>query len=205
MALSANALVDLNTAKAWLPHLVQTAGPASNSLTDEEMERYIEAASQAAERVSRRNLAARNYIDVYSGRGHNELLLMYWPVIAVTGVRIAADGMFDDAVDEPSDSYELADQCGGLIRRRSWPTGYRSIRVSYRAGYELPSVGGVHVVPSDLERAVCEVIDWMRQRDLNQTIGIRTTIGADGLQTSYSLDVPLSARRVFESYQEVRI
>lgn len=199
-------LVDLATAKEWLPHLVDTTGPQSgNALSDDELQSYIDAASTTAERVANRKLSAADYVEVYSGPGKRELLLAKWPILSVAEVKIASDGDFDGTTAEDSDTYEIDGSFGLLIRRSGWSNGYRNIQVSYRAGYELPSTGGDYTVPEDLERAVVEVIDWMRQRDLNQTIGIRTVVGADGLQTSYALDVPMSARNVFEAYREVRV
>ena len=199
-------LVDLATAKEWLPHLVDTTGPHSgNALTDDELQSYIDAASKTAERVARRKLSADDYVEVCDGPGRRELLLSQWPILSVTSVIISSDGSFSTTDPESSDTYEIDGAPGVLARRSLWPEGYRNIQVTYRAGYELPANGGDYTVPEDLERAVIEVIDWMRQRDLNQTIGIRTVIGADGLQTSYSLDVPMSARSVFESYGEVKI
>lgn len=197
-------LVDLDTARAWLPHLDETTGPGSSGLADADLQRYIDAASTTAERVSGRQLAARDYIEITSGSGNADLVLRYFPVQSVTSVQISGEGDFDSA--DPITDYEIEPETGALLRRSGWTKGTRNIRVEYRAGYELDSVAGAdYHVPDDLTRAVCEVIDWMYQRDRNQTIGIRTTIGADGLQTSYSLDVPMSARSVFEGYREVRV
>jgi len=198
-------LIDLATAKEWLPHLVETAGPTAAGRTDSELQSYIDAASTTAERLAGRNLAARDYTAIYSGDGSRELRLSGWPILSVTSVKIASDGDFSSATAEDSGTYEIDQATGTLIRRSRWSSGYRNIEVTYRAGYELPATGGNFTVPEDLERAIVEVIDWMRQRDLNQTVGIRTTIGADGLQTSYSLDVPMSARNVFDSFREVRV
>jgi uncharacterized phiE125 gp8 family phage protein len=201
-----SSLVGLNTAKSWLPHLVESLGPSAPGMTDEDLQRYIDAATTTAERVAGRHLAARDYAETYDGEGRRVLLLYRYPVQSVTSVKISTSGDFDAVSAEASDSYEVEPARGALIRRGSWARGYRSIKVEYRAGYELSTTAGAdHYVPDDLTRAVCEVIDWMYQRDRNQTIGIRTTIGADGLQTSYALDVPLSARSVFESYREVRV
>ena len=198
-------LIDLATAKSWLPHLVETAGPTATGVADNELQAYIDAASTTAERVAGRHLAARDYTEIYSGDSSRELRLSGWPILSVTSVKIASDGDFSGAVAEDSSIYEIDQATGTLIRRSRWTKGFRNIEVTYRAGYELPATGGNFTVPEDLERAIVEVIDWMRQRDLNQTVGIRTTIGADGLQTSYSLDVPMSARSVFHSFREVRV
>lgn len=200
-------LVSLATAKEWLPHLVDSAGPSAPGLSDEDLQRYIDAASRSAERVARRDLAASDYTEVLSGGGCQELMLGHWPVESITSVKISSDGSFD-AVDEVTD-YDNDADIGLLFRRSGWQRGTRNIQVVYRAGYGLEADGGeedpTYLVPDDLQRAVCEVIDWMYQRDRNQTIGIRTVVGADGLETSYSLDVPLSARSVFDSYREVRV
>lgn len=202
------ALISLATAKARLPYLVASSGPSAPGLSDADIQRYINDASGAAESVARRDLAASDYTEIVSGNGRYEIMLGHYPVESITSVKIASDGGFDSA-DAVTD-YELDADSGILYRRTSvWPKGNRNIQIVYRAGYGLEAGEGeedpTYLVPDKLQRAVCEVIDWMYQRDRNQTIGIRTTIGADGLQTSYSLDVPLSARSVFESYREMRV
>jgi hypothetical protein len=201
------ALVDLATVKAWLPHLVETAGPSAPGISDADLQRYIDAASTTAERVCGRNLSARDYTETVNGSGSKELYTRGFPVQSVTSVKIA--GIEEFAEVDPIIDYQLDAEIGMLYRRSGWPRGSRNIQVVYNGGYWLPAgeeeEDPTYLVPDDLTRAVCEVIDWMYQRDRNQTIGIRTTIGIDGLQTSYALDVPLSAKSVFESYREVRV
>jgi hypothetical protein len=176
-------------------------------MTDEDLQRYIDAATVTAERVAGRGLAARDRVEVVSGSGSKGILVSSYPVQSITSVKISGTGDFDAA--ETVTDYEIESESGMIYRRSLWPSGSRNIQVVYNGGYglpvESPGTDPDYLVPDDLTRAVCEVIDWMYQRDRNQTIGIRTTIGADGLQTSYSLDVPLSARSVFESYREVRV
>jgi hypothetical protein len=200
-------LVDLATAKSWLPHLVEALGPSAPGMNDEDLQRYIDAATVTAERVAGRGLAARDRTEILSGIGTYWLSVSAYPVQSITSIKISGTGDFEAA--ETVTDYELEAESGMLYRRALWPEGSRNIQISYNGGYGLPAEAPGedpdYLVPDDLTRAVCEVIDWMWQRDRNQTIGIRTTIGADGLQTSYSLDVPLSARSVFESYREVRV
>jgi hypothetical protein len=200
-------LVGLNTAKSWLSHLVESLGPSAPGMTDEDLQRYIDAATTTAERVAGRGLAARDRTEVLNGFATSWLSVSAYPVQSITSVKISGTGDFESA--ETVTDYELEAESGMLYRRSLWPSGSRNIQVVYNGGFGLPAGEGGedpdYLVPDDLTRAVCEVIDWMYQRDRNQTIGIRTTIGADGLQTSYALDVPLSARSTFESYREVRV
>jgi hypothetical protein len=166
-------------------------------MDDADLERMIGAASATANRMTGRSLAASAHVVTMSGTGRRELRTPDYPVQSITDVRIDANGGFD--ADTVVDDYESEDDIGMLHRRIGWPPGYRNIRIDYRGGYELGSV------PGDLEGAVAEVVEWMSRRIQNEAIGIRTITSPDGINTAFDLDVPMAARNVFRSYQEIHI
>lgn len=188
MALPANAIISLDTARSWIPGLA--------SLTDHDLERMIGAASAVADRLTGRTLAAMAHVVVIDGTGSKSLKAPHYPIQSITDVRIDSSGTFgDDTIVTDYDE----DHAGGYLYRRSgWPEGWRNVRLDMRGGYEVDGA------PEDLQAAVAEVIEWMSRRVSEQAIGIRAITSPDGINTAFDLDVPMAARNVFKGYREVR-
>ena len=187
MPLPANALISIDTARAWIPGL--------SAMADPDLERMIGGASATADRLTGRALAAQDHVVTIHGSGRRELKVPHYPVQTITDVRIDAGGVFGP--ETVVIDYDADLPTGFLYRRSGWPDGWRNVRVDMRAGYEIDGA------PEDLQAAVAEVIEWMSRRVQEQAIGIRTITSPDGINTAFDLDVPMAARNVFKAYREV--
>lgn len=188
MALPDVALISLETARAWFSDLPSV---------DADLERLIGAASSAAERISRRRLAARDLVVTLDSYGHRTLVLPVYPIQSITHVRIDSSGEF--GADTAVTDYVSDAERGMLLRRAGWPRGWQNIQVSYRGGIEVDQVH------EEIQRAVAVTAKWMHRREQEQAVGVRSITSPDGINTAIDMLIPVEARSVFEAIQEVRI
>lgn len=187
--LSSVALLDLATARAWVPEFA--------SVDDADVERLINSASELANQYSHRVLRARDVTEYVSVHGDTcGIVLENRPIGSVTSVTVSTTWSWDEGTAVTD--YQISESAGVLHRRITWPRGNRHIRVIYRAGYELAEV------PADLQQAVCEVMAWTQRRIVGKQIGLSSHSFGDE-SVSYELTPPVSAQRVFEAYRDVRV
>jgi hypothetical protein len=183
MALASYALVDWQTVRDHL------------GLDDSEQakaELVINAASETANRYAERKLAATDYTHTLDGSGREELRLPQYPVNSITSVHVDVDREFGSDT-EVTDYLTYSDE-GILVRTDAgtWPSARQSVRVVYNAGYST--------VPSELQIAVLEVVDYNWRRLASRSIGTRSMSG-EGVTTEFELTIPTNAQRVFEGYR----
>jgi hypothetical protein len=154
----------------------------------------LNATTARAEHIAKRLLAARSVTKDLDGTGASRLLLPVWPINSVSRVNIDSAGTFDSADDIDSDDYRVYADEGfiGLVYR-TFPVGVQNVRVVWN--------GGFSPIPSDLQMAAIECLKWNLLRLAGESIGIRTVISSDGVNTGMEISIPLSAQRVFESYR----
>lgn len=166
-----------------------------------EYEQFINAASQAANTETKRKLKARTYTDVYfEGFGSTRLLLPEFPVNAITSLRADSARAFGATTEIAAADYDLDDAAGIVhLLGTTFPTGRKTIRVSYNAGYGY----GADEVPNDLRVAILEVVEWSRKRFAAQgnQLGIRNVRTGDGIITEMEISIPQHVRHVFLRYE----
>jgi uncharacterized phiE125 gp8 family phage protein len=159
MALNANALVDLATAKTYLKI------PIGETSQDALVEIYINAASEEIERECDRSFKSQSHTETRHGRKQNILLLKQWPVTAIASLRIDNDSTFtapSTLID--SSDYRIGDDGNSLVLlNQVFPNGYSNIQVVYTAGYAT--------VPADLQHACLWMVSWFRQMRDSGDIG----------------------------------
>lgn len=95
--------------------------------------------------------------------------------------------------------YTLEDGPAGIVARASgrFPEGPRTVKVVYAGGYSA--------VPTDLERAVIEVVSVKLQKAKTQTYHLAGENRGDGavsfIDTISQHDVPMHALKVFEAFR----
>lgn len=182
MALASYALVDWATVQEQLN---------LEDSQESKAELVINAASETANDYAGRKLKADDYTHDFDGRGGRLLVLRQYPVNTVEAVYVDSDREF--ASTSEVTNYVLHAEIGKLVRTDSvWPRGIQNIRVEYNAGYDP--------VPSQLQLAVLEVIDYNWRRLASQSVGVRTMSG-EGMSTEFELTIPTNAQRIFESYR----
>lgn len=150
MALNANALTTLATAKAYLKI------PTGETSQDSIVELFINSASQMLETECDRLFKSQAITEKQHGRGQNFLLLKQWPVTAVAELRIDREGVFTDpsTLIDAAD-YQITDDGNGIVLlHRSFQHGYNNVRIQYTAGFAT--------VPADLEEACLWTVTWKR-------------------------------------------
>jgi uncharacterized phiE125 gp8 family phage protein len=148
MALKANALTSLATAKA------QLAIKADDGTQDVRLELFINAASQRIETYTNRILKSQGtIIELQHGRSSNMILLKQYPIVSVSELNVDNSNVFGaETIVSPSD-YSIGDDGNSVIARQgTFPSGYNNILVKYVAGFET--------VPSDLELACLWLVEW---------------------------------------------
>lgn len=188
MALDANALVSWQYVKDIL------GLDASEQAATENL---INAASASANRFTNRLLAARDHVRILDGSGRPELLLPEYPINSIARLCIDVTRVF--SADSEVTAYLFDAETGQLIYEAGFPEAWQCVKVEWNAGYVPGST-----VPTDLQLAVVEIVDWYRNRIRGDAIGIRAIQNPDGIMTQFELDLPLSARSKLGSYVKVR-
>lgn len=187
--LTADALVSWETVKVYL-------GTANDPLDEDDREYtegLINAVSARANMITGRKLKSRTATVTLDGNGRDIILLPEFPVDSVAEVRIDTKREFGDETIVAAGSYDVYED-GRLYVEPRVPFARRSVRVTYTAGFDP--------VPDDLQQAVIESVAYSWKRLRSRAIGT-SSITADGVTTQYEIDIPIPAKRVFESYRRV--
>lgn len=151
----------------------------------------INAASSRANDIARRKLRSRTATVKLDGTGTDIVMLPEYPVSAVASVRVDITRAFPTS--SAITDFDFYDD-GRLFVPARVPSVRRCVQVTYTAGY--------NPVPHDLMQAVVEVVAYSWKRLRSRAIGT-SSVTADGVTTQFEIDIPMPARRVFESYRRI--
>jgi len=200
MALKANALTDLGTAKLHLDV------PVIDTTQDAKIERYINQASEFFEKYCGRKFITQTYTEYQDGRQSNRIMLRHWPItggpadgntkpslfidsgsVFDTGTEIDVDTYF---VDSESEFELVLVGCSGKFSK-----GTRNIKVVYEAG--LGTVVGDDL-PSDLVESCLDYVLWRYDAVNDRRIG-RTNKSKGDENVTYETSVPQSIIDVLDN------
>lgn len=119
------------------------------------IETTVNAASDQIARYCDRNFVAQNYVETQDGAVNDELMTRQYPILAVTEVLFSLNGRFAESTPLEPSSYGTDGNTIVLLFTRT-ARGRRSVRVSYRAGYET--------LPYDLMIACCQQAKYLESR-----------------------------------------
>ena len=195
--LSAHALTTIKALKAEL------GIPADDSSQDDQLARYINAASDAMRTYCNRDFARAQRTDVIKGPGERALLLRLFPLIEVHRVIVEEQEVDDFVVDK---------ETGILWRSVGWPkTNVPAITVEYTGGYVTPYQARQDEqlernLPYDIEEAcIVTAATWLSQqgtpRDATilQVEQIRVHFG--GRESGAASMLPVAVQRLLGSYR----
>jgi hypothetical protein len=162
------------------------------------IEILINGVTEQAEIISRRKLKARTYgvgqqkpYD-FDGNGLDRIALPAYPINSITHLYIDEDRAFGATTEVPVADYLFFEEEGMIVYPDDvFDEGIRNVRIEYNAGFTT--------IPNILQQAVVEAVDWNFTRMRSASIGKKGQ-SADGINTSLEIEIPLSARRVFEYY-----
>lgn len=181
------------------------SGLAPNS-DQAQVELLINAVTEDGEALAGRLLKARTYgagaglLDPhdFDGSGTDTLILPAYPVNTVTHVYIDDTWVFGAGTEVDSGDYTWYPDEGLLVYPRgTFPKGRKNVRVEYN--------GGFSTVPDRIQRATVEAVVWNLSRLRGNSIGMRTQSTDAGVSSSFEIEMPLSARRVFENLRDRRM
>ena len=197
--LSATALTTWSRFQA----LLGTTGAPNSDQTL--VEYLINSVSDQAEMIAGgRRIKSRSYSPtgsrpyIFDGNGREEIILPEWPVTAILHVYIDSTRAWGtDTELDPADY--IFDVDTGLLYYpdHTFDAGIRNLRIDRTAGWV--------VVPDYVQQAVVETVVWTRSRLRGASIGMRTVGGPNGISSSYEIEIPMSARKVFESLRDGRV
>lgn len=205
MALKANALTDLATARI---HLDIPASLVDADL-DTRIERYINTASDFFETYCSRKFITQTHTEYQDGRSSNRIVLRQWPITGGpadgnTKPELSFDSRsaFDatSVVDVSSyyvdseSTFELV-MVGCSSSGTTFPRGTRNIKVVYEAGYGTVLAGDL---PSDLVNACLDYVLWLYDRQNDRRIG-RTNKSKGDENVSYEVSVPKSVMDILDN------
>ena len=157
MALNANALTDLATAKSYLKAGTDTANDAI-------IELFINASSEYLERECDRVFKAQAFTEIRSGRKQNLLMLKQWPVNTISSLHIDGTSVFGAGSLIPASEYQIADDNNSiLLLNQVFPNGFNNVKVVYNAGFST--------YPADLVHACLWLVSYYRNLRDGQDIG----------------------------------
>lgn len=135
---------------------------------------------------------------IFDGNGRNQMPLPAWPIVSVTNVYLDSTRAWGtDTIVDPAD-YTYDKEAGILIYPDNvWSKGVQNMRVDY--------VGGFSTVKDYIQMATIEAVVWTRNRFRNSTMGARSASGPNGITSSYEIEMPMNARKVFEDLRDRRI
>ena len=123
-----------------------------DALTPAQVERLINAATDAIEAHLGRRIMARNYAEWLDGQGGSRLFLKHHPVVSISKIVI---GRTDGEELDPDDY--VVDMGAGIVQYDyGFTAGWQNILVEYRAGSET--------IPADVEQVCIELVCLMHKQ-----------------------------------------
>jgi hypothetical protein len=166
-------------------------------------EYLLNGATEQAELISGRKLKARTITTGtapepdYDGTGRTSMICRHFPINSVTHLYIDSERAFGATTEIVAADFKINGEKGELVLfDDEFTEGVGNVRLEYSIGFTP--------IPDLLQNAAVEVVAWNLKRFRSSQIGLRGT-SAEGINISYELDIPLSAKRVFESYKDHRI
>jgi hypothetical protein len=152
-----------------------------------------------AEVIAKRKIAARAYgpglatpYD-FDGNGRDRMKLPGYPINSISHIYIDSLRAFGASTEVDSDDYVIYSDEGIVALDGSYFTaGMHNVRFEYN--------GGLATIPDYIQNAVVECVTWNLKRFRGNNIGVRSVTG--GEVTTFDLDIPLSARKAFESLRD---
>ena len=203
MALKANALTDLATAKTHLEI------PGADTTQDAKVERFINTASDFFEQYTGRKFITQTHTEYQDGRSTNRIMLRHWPITGGPAdgntkpeLSIDSKSVFDATSIVDPDNYFVDSEStfelvlvGCSSSGSTFPRGTRNIKVVYEAGYGTVGAGDL---PSDLVNACLDYVLWLYDRQNDRRIG-RTNKSKGDENVSYEVSIPKSILDVLDN------
>lgn len=169
--------------------------------SDEEQE-YVEdiinAASARANKETKRLLLARDLTEYYNGNGGQILPLRQWPINSVSSLYLDSAREFDSSslVEESLYLIDPDSETFLVLEGTVLPVGYRTVKVSYNAGYASDDI------PYDLEESVLELVAYWYKEFSDKRIGVSNR-SQESRQTSYTHLIPKDIHNTFFNYRSL--
>jgi len=163
----------------------------SSSKTDVEMLRFMDTATDMAERYINRTIARRTFVESLTGNGSTQLFLNHGPILNV--ISVVENGVTLDPSTYAIDNHAM------LIRRTDycqWSYITESIVVTYVAGYQLVPAGLVHHIKELLRHL------WETQRG---AISVMNQKGDDGYDPRTGFSFPRRVREGLDLFRDSAI
>lgn len=198
LTLKANALIDLDTFKAYAKEYSADAD-AENLLRD-----FINEASQLIESYCNRFFKQRTITENLNGGGSYELMLCQWPVTAITSLYIDSTRSFGaETLVDPSEYVIGVNEKGEgvtveLLGSR-FPRGRKNVKIVFDMGYLT-----LDDVPSDLQLACKRTAAYYYKQQQNEDF-IETAKSKGGENITLIDGIPESATQLLESYVRLEI
>lgn len=198
---TANALISLDALKAYLS-ADNTDEFLTDTSTDIELERIINAASRYANRYTGVDLLSREHTEYYDGDGSRTLFLDNFPVtssVSEIALYIDTDREYEDDDKVDSGDIVLYENTGKVIVEDTvFSRGYQSVKITYTAGYALADV------PGDLAYAVKLICAAMWKKKKDKLVSV-SSISVDGSSiTIAEKDIPPLAAEILDEFSRLK-
>lgn len=181
------ALTTIDNVKAYL------AISKPDAVTDDLLERLIDAASEFVEQWLGRNVLSAQIVEYHSGNSKDAIILKQAPITSVTSVTLNGQTI-PEAVDPADIGWMLVDNWlvyqHGLFGR-----GRKNLVVTYEAGYLA--------VPADIEQAVIEMV-CLRYKERERIGHVSKSLAGETVTFMIS-DMSASSRAALQHYKRVII
>jgi hypothetical protein len=155
---------------------------------------FINSVSEEFEGYLERTLNKTLYTDLYfDGDGEVEYFLPNWPVSGTFTIT-EDDVVLTEGID---DDFMLYAEKGKIVRNGVWLKGYKTLKVTYTAGYET--------IPKDIQLACMKWCAWEFQQHKQKRWGetSRTDPDAGSVSTFRESEVWKEINRVIKKYRRV--
>jgi len=152
---------------------------------------------ERAESIIGRKLESAEYTWYYDGCGKRTIMCRVYPVASVA-VYLDADRAFTTAL--ASTEYFLDGETGVIdLYDHITPYGVKTVKVVATAGYTEETL------PADLKGALVATIQQHLTKLMTSAFGFSSMSAPDGGSATFELELPIDAKRIFDSYRGVKI
>ena len=159
----------------------------------------LSASEKRMKNYCNRNFEEATETEVYNGNGKNYLSINRFPVTSANADIVIQIGD-DDAIDTTDDNiFKIDNTIGKMYCSSGFTKGFQNVNITYKAGYSVANL------PDDLKYALLILIQSNWNKFKEKSIDVAEYSIGDMTKKYQFIDIPTSARKVFDSYREINI
>lgn len=186
--------------------------PLSVKSKDSLIEEIVVGASAFIEDYTKRKFEVSDYVEIQDGIGQDEIFLSQFPIVDIVSLNIGGSEVNLD-LEEESGLFIVNKESGAVYRSGGFGHGRKSVKVKYKAGYNLPidsdesgvspyESGAEDDLPASIETAAIRLSARVYERRTAEGV---SSVSPGSMSVQYKDSVDSDIVKILDAYKKISI